>query len=139
MGHIPGWTIAVNHPHRSEARVRQLMEYLRRNVNGLAGMDISLLFAEAHLAGAFENEINFLLLLVVPRHLPAIWLEQDVPKRKVRGLNGARAAYQILCPSACRISAAGDVFQIRDDHEAPFGRAAFTAAARSEKYRARGS
>ena len=52
--------------------------------------------AETHFAGAFEDKIDFFLLLVVPGHLAALGLEHDVADGEVLGLDG-RAPPTTFC------------------------------------------
>ena len=76
------------------------------------------LLAQAHLAFAFDDEVDFFLLLVVPRHLSAVGLERDVAHREVRRLDGARAPDQVLRAAARRIRPARDIAEIGNDHSA---------------------
>ena len=115
MRHIAGRPVAINHRHRRVAGVRQLMKHPWRNIDRLAGFHGALFFSEAHLSGAFGDKVDFLLFLVMPRHLPAARLQRYVAKRKMRALNRTSAAYQVLRLSARRISAPRDLFQIRDN------------------------
>ena len=72
VGHVARRAVAVEHPQRRVADVGQLVKHPRRDVGGLAGRETSALFAQAHLARAFDDEVDFFLLLVVPRHLAAV-------------------------------------------------------------------
>ncbi|MGC4051990.1 MAG: hypothetical protein QM757_21830 [Paludibaculum sp.] len=71
---------------------------------------------QAHLRGAFENEVDLLLLLVVPGDLSAGLIEHDDANREVGGLNRAGAADQILRQAPGRIAAALNHGKIRHDH-----------------------
>jgi hypothetical protein len=115
MRYISGRTVAVNHSHGRISSVRQLMKNARRNKNGLAGFYGALLVSEAHLARAFDDEIDFFLLLVVPGHLAAARFERYVTQRKVLRLDRARAANQILRSPPRRIGAPRDLVQIGND------------------------
>ena len=66
---------------------------------------------------AFHDEVNLLLLLVVPRHLAAVRFQRHLPHGEIRGLDGADAAHQVLRAAARRIRPAGDLREIRDDHD----------------------
>ena len=70
MSHISGRPIAINHAHGGGACVGELMKKLGRNVNRLACLDGSAFGTQAHFAHAFENQVDFFLLLVVPGDLP---------------------------------------------------------------------
>src|ERR1035437_4268301 len=96
VGHIAGGSVAVEHTQRGVADVGQLVEDQVRDVDGLPGGEGHAFFAEAHFAGAFDDEVDFFLLLVVPRHLPPVGLQGDVADGKIRGLDGARAPDQVL-------------------------------------------
>src|SRR5262249_45857967 len=76
----------------------------------------NLLLAQAHLARAIDDEVDLLLLLVVPRHLSAIGLERYIAHGEVGGLNGTGAAHQVLRAPASRIRAPGDLREIGNDH-----------------------
>src|SRR5215472_17978744 len=78
MSDVAGRTVAVDHAQRRGAGVGELMEDAGRDVDGLASANRGALFAEAHFAFALHNEVDLLLLLVVPRHLAAGGLESDV-------------------------------------------------------------
>ena len=98
------------------AGIGELVKHARRNVDRLAGVDRHAFLAEAHFAGALHDEVDLLLLLVVPGHLAAIGLERDVPEGKVGGLDGAGAAHQVLRAAPRRVRAAGNGGKIGDDH-----------------------
>src|SRR4051812_42736787 len=66
MCDIARGSVAVQHAAWSIADIGQLMEHSGRDVDGLAGVHHLSLFAETHLRGAFDDEIDFLLHLVVP-------------------------------------------------------------------------
>ena len=88
----------------------------RWNEDGLAGVHRDALLAEAHFARAFDDEVDLLLLLVVPGHLAAVGLESHVPHRKIGRLDGAHAPDQILRAATRRIRAPGDLCKVSDDH-----------------------
>src|SRR6185312_527887 len=106
MRDISGGPITVNHLQWSAAGVRKLVKHAGRNVDGLPGGDGLTFLAEAHFAGSFENEINFFLLLVMPRHLTAVGIERYVAQREVGGLNRAEPADHVLCQAPRRIATA---------------------------------
>ena len=116
VGHVARRAVAVDHAQRRVAGIGQLMKDLRRDVDGLPGRHVDALFAQAHLARAFDDEVDLLLLLVVPRHLAAVRLERDVAHREIGGLNGARAADQVLRAPARRIRSPGNLRKIGNDH-----------------------
>src|SRR3569833_392144 len=99
VSHIAGRPIAINHAHRSRAGVGELMKDMRWDVDGLARLNGHALFAEAHLAGAFNDEVDLFLVLVVPWHLPAVRRERDVAHGEVGSLDATRSADEIQ--SAC--------------------------------------
>src|SRR5689334_8980854 len=73
MCNISSRSVTINHDHRLGTCVRELMENPGRYVDGLSCSEVGSFGSEAHFAGALDNEINFFLFLVVPRHLSAIW------------------------------------------------------------------
>jgi hypothetical protein len=93
------------------------MKNARRNVNRLSGSDDSALFAQTHFAGAFDDKVNFFLLLIVPGHLSAIRLKGNIAHRKTGGLDRARAADKILRAPAGGIGPARDFGEVCDDHD----------------------
>ena len=93
------------------------MEDLVRDVDGLAGSERHALFAEAHFARAFDDEVDFFLLLVVPRHLAAVGLQGDVADGKVGRLDGAHAPDQVLRAAPRGISASCNLGKIGDGHD----------------------
>src|ERR1017187_1322498 len=117
VGDIAGGSVAVEHAQRGIADIGQLVEDLVRDVDGLPGVERHALFAEAHFAGAFDDEVDFFLLLVVPRHLPAVGLQGDVADGKISGLDGAGAPDQVLGAAPRGISASRDLGKIGDGHD----------------------
>src|ERR1017187_3279834 len=117
VGDIAGGSVAVEHAQRGIADIGQLVEDLVRDVDGLPGVERHALFAEAHFAGAFDDEVDFFLLLVVPRPLPAVGLQGDVADGKISGLDGAGAPDQVLGAAPRGISASRDPGEIGDGHE----------------------
>ena len=118
MRDITRGTVTVDHPHGRVARIRELMKDARRYPHRLTRVDRRSLFTQTHFTRAFHDEVDLLLLLVVPRDLPTIRLESDVTHRKIRRLNRARAPDKVLGTPPRGISASGYLLQIRDDHEA---------------------
>ena len=116
MGHVARRAVAVEHSQGRIADVGELVEDAGRNVNGLSGRDHLPLVAQAHLARAFQNKIHFFLLLIVPRHLSAVRIEQDVADGEMRGLNGRGAAHHILRAASRRITTAFNLAQVGDNH-----------------------
>src|ERR1035437_1831356 len=117
VGHVAGGSVAVEHAQRGIADVGQLVEDLVRDVDGLPGVEVHAFFAEAHFAGAFDDEVDFFLLLVVPRHLPSVGLQGDVADGKIRGLDGARAPDQVLRAAPRGISASCNLSKIGNGHD----------------------
>ena len=74
------------------------------------------LFAEAHFAGAFDDEVDLFLLLVVPGHLAAVGLQRDVADGEVGGLDGADAPDQVLRAAPRGIGASCNLRKIGDGH-----------------------
>jgi len=72
---------------------------------------------QAHLARAFDNKVNLLLLLIVPWHLTAVRIQRHISQAEVLRLYGRCASDDVLCAAFCRISAALYVCEIRYDHE----------------------
>src|SRR5438105_368299 len=89
MCHISGWPVTVDHAHRRGLGIRELMEHAWRDVDSLSSVDHGSLVSEAHLALSLNDEVDLFLVLVVPGHLPAVWIERDVSERKIGGLDGA--------------------------------------------------
>src|ERR1019366_5397325 len=96
VGYVAGRSVAIEHAQRGVADVGQLVELPVRNVDGLSGVQRHALLAEAHFAGAFDDEVDLFLFLVVPGHLPAVGLQGHVADGEVGGLYGARAPHQVL-------------------------------------------
>ena len=92
------------------------MEDAPWNVHSLTGSERHLLIAQAHLALALQNQVDFFLILVVPRHLSAVRFKRDVAQRKGFRLNRTRASHQVLSAPPGRISSSSDLGKIRDDH-----------------------
>src|SRR4051812_37199150 len=72
---VAGRAEAIDHPQRGVADVGELMEDAGWNVDRLSARDGLALLAEAHLARPFDDEIDLLLVLVMPRHLPTARVE----------------------------------------------------------------
>src|ERR1039457_2736915 len=117
VGHVAGRPVAVEHAQRRVADVGQLVKYLMRDVDGLPGVQRHALLAQAHFTGAFDDEVDFFLLLVVPRHLPPVGLQGDVADGKVGGLDGAHAPDQVLRAAPRGISASCNLSKIGDGHD----------------------
>src|ERR1019366_8669901 len=77
VGHVAGRPVAVEHAQRRVADVGQLVKDPVRNVDGLPGMQHRALLAQAHFSGSFDDEVDLFLLLVVPRHLPPVGLQEQ--------------------------------------------------------------
>ncbi len=122
MRHVAGRSVTVDHAARRFANIGQLMEHARRNVDGLSGVQNGALLAQAHLRRSFDEEVDLFLLLVVPGHLPAVRFQRDVAHGKIRRLDRARAAHQVLRAPPRGIHAAGDLREIGNNHEARIAR-----------------
>src|SRR5688500_6426316 len=96
MRNVARRPVAVHHSYRRVADVGELMKYAMRNVDRLSCLQRLPLLTQAHFTSALDEEVNLFLLLVVPGHLPAIWLERDMSHRKTCRLDRARAAHQVL-------------------------------------------
>lgn len=116
MCHIAGRTVAVDHAQRIRSGIRELMKDARGDVDRLAGRQGGPFLAETHLTRPFQNEINLLLLVVVPRNLSAMRVESYMAQSELRSLNRADAAYDILSQPSRRISPAGNIGKICNHH-----------------------
>ena len=96
VGHVARRAVAVEHAQRRVADIGQLMEDLVRDVHRLPGVHDGALLAEAHFARALDDEIDLLLVLIVPGHLAAVGFQGDVAHGKMSGLDGAHAPDQVL-------------------------------------------
>ena len=92
------------------------MKHSRGNVYGLPGWNSLALFAKTHFAGPFQNEVDLLLRLVMPRNLSAVRIECYMAQGKVGGLNGTGASYDVLSEAAGGIAAPGYLRKIGDHH-----------------------
>ena len=92
------------------------MENSGRNVDCLSNMNISSFVPQAHLASTFEDEVDFLLFLVVPGHLPSVGIQSDVSDAEVGGLYRTHPTNEIVSGSACRICSSVYLFQICNNH-----------------------
>src|SRR5579871_173496 len=117
MCDVTGGSIAIDHAQRSGADIGELMKDSRRNVYGLASRERGPFVAQAHFALAFQYEVDFFLLLVVPRDLAAVRFERYVAERKCRRLDGAGASDYILRAAPRGIRSSGDLCKIRDGHQ----------------------
>ena len=79
--------VAIHHVQRLIAGIGELMKLGRWHINHLTSADLRLFVIDAHFASALENHVDFLLLLIVPRHLTAIWFQDHVAHGEVFGLN----------------------------------------------------
>src|ERR1017187_8712520 len=61
VGDIAGGSVAVEHAQRGIADIGQLVEDLVRDVDGLPGVERHPVFAEAHFAGGFDDEVDFFI------------------------------------------------------------------------------
>src|SRR5262245_45616049 len=78
VGDVTGGSVAVEHAQRCVPDVGQLVKDLVRDIDGLARVEGHALLAETHFAGAFDDEVDLLLFLVVPRHLAPVGLQRNV-------------------------------------------------------------
>ena len=98
------------------ADVCQLMKFGGRDEDHLPAMDDLPLLAETHLARAVEDEVDLILLLIVPGHLAASGLQHHVAEAEVLGPNRRGAAYQVAGTPLRREGAAFHFAQIHDLH-----------------------
>jgi len=92
------------------------MENPARDVNHLPARHRLALLAETHLPRPLHDEIDLLLLLIVPRHLPALQIERDIAHAEILRLDGRHAAGEILGAAARRIAAAGNLRKVGNNH-----------------------
>lgn len=116
VGDVAGGPVAVEHAEGGVAEVGELVEDTGRDVNGLAGGEGLAFLTEAHFAGAFEDEVNLLLLLVVPRDLAAARVEGDVAEAEVLALDGGGAPDDVLGAASGGITPAFDLGEVGEDH-----------------------
>ena len=116
MGDITGRAIAIDHAERGLADVGELVEDAGRDVNHLPRGQGLALRAEAHFASAFDDEVNFLLFLIVPRHLAALGLERDIAHAEILRLDGGDTPGEVLRAAARWVAAAFDLSEIGDGH-----------------------
>ena len=116
MGNISRWAVNVDHSHGFISRVGQLVKNFGRNEDGLACSNSSAFFAETHFSFSLDDEVNFFLLLVVPRNLASIRLEGDVAHGKVLCLDRGKTANEILSATTSGIGTALDFVEVCNDH-----------------------
>src|SRR4051812_8272830 len=109
MGHVPRGTVAVDHLQRLIPDIRELVKDAGRNEDRLTSRNRLTFMAETHFAGPLDDEVDLLLLLIVPGHLAALRLERHVAHREILRLDRRRAADQILRVPARGIAAPGDL------------------------------
>src|SRR5687768_12725351 len=78
MRDVPARTVDIHHVQWRVARVGQLMKDRWRQKNGLSRRDLLSLGTDTDFAASFQHHVNFLLLLIVPGHLPAIRFEHHI-------------------------------------------------------------
>src|SRR4051812_48265354 len=106
MGDVSGRSIAVDHAQRRIADVRKLVKYAARDVDGLSGPHHRSFLTEAHFACALDDEVDLLLVLIMPGDLPTVGIECDISHGKVGRLDWSNTADEVLCQSACWVAAA---------------------------------
>ena len=109
VGDVAGRAVAVDHLEGLFADIGELVEDAGGNVDGLPAGDRLALLAEAHFAGAAENIVDFLLLLIVPGDLAAARIEGDVAEGEIGGLDRGDAANQVLSAATGGVAAAGEL------------------------------
>src|SRR5687767_5630325 len=92
------------------------MKHAGRNVDGLAGRDRLALFPEAHLAGSLDDEVDLLLLLVVPWHLAAVGIQRHISHAEVLGLDRRQPADEVLRATPRGVAPPIDFRKIADRH-----------------------
>src|ERR1041385_3240749 len=80
--HVSARAVDIDHVHRLAASVGELMKLRWRHVHTLTRLDRAALLAHANFPFPLDDEINLLLLLIVPRYLAAVRLENRVAHRK---------------------------------------------------------
>ena len=93
------------------------MEHSRWDVSRLPCFDRAAFLAEAHLPLAFDDEVDFFLLLVVPRDLSPVWLERDIAHGEVGRLDRGHSPDKVLRAAPRGIGAALDFSEVGDGHE----------------------
>src|SRR5690349_10820564 len=116
MRDISSRTIAVDHPEGCGSDICELVKDARGNVDSLSSVNRGALVAETHFTASFQDEIDLFLGLIVPGHLPTIWIESDVSEREACSLDGTRATHEILGQPARGIASPGDLCQVCDSH-----------------------
>ena len=112
----PG-AIDINHVHWLVAGIGELVKKCRRHENRLSRPDRTALRTDTDFALALYDEINLLLLLVVPRHLPTARFKDGITHRKTLGRNRlAELADEPAAPASRRKSASGKLGKVRDNH-----------------------
>jgi hypothetical protein len=116
VSYIAGGPITIEHPQRSVANIRKLVENSAGDIHGLAGSQHSPLFPQASFAGPLKYKVDFFLFLVVPGDLSAIGLQRDLSDGKIMSLNGGGSAHQVLSAAPGGESPALDLVQISNNH-----------------------
>ena len=116
MGNISRWAVNVDHSQGFISRVGQLVKNFGRNEDGLARSNSSAFFAETHFSFSLDDEVNFFLLLVVPRNLASFGFEGDVAHGKVFCLDRGKTTNEVLSTSSSGIGTALDFVEVCNDH-----------------------
>jgi hypothetical protein len=122
VGDVAGGAVAIEHAEGPGADVGELVKDAGRDVDGLAGGEGLSFVAEAHFAGALDDEVDFFLFLVVPGNLAAGGVEGDVADAETPGLDGGEATDEVLGAAARRVAAAFDLVEVGNDHACDLAR-----------------
>lgn len=96
VGHFAARGVAVDEPHGRIADVRELVEGMWRHIGHLSAVHLTDFAVDAQLTLALEDEINLLLVVVVPGYLTAHRVEGDVTHTEVGSLDGESTAHNGL-------------------------------------------
>jgi hypothetical protein len=101
--------ITVNETHGSVTDICELVEGERRNIANLSTFNLTDLLVNTQLAFAFENEIHFFLLVIVPGYLSAARVEGYVTHTKVGSFNGQATSNHSLSMTFSRVTTPCDI------------------------------
>ena len=107
--HFAARGVAVDEPHGRIADVRELVEGMRWYIGHLSAVHLTDFAVDAQLTHALEDKIHFLLVVVVPGHLTAHWVEGDVTHAEVGGFDGESTAHNSLGVTLGRVSTSFDI------------------------------
>src|SRR5699024_11920702 len=108
--------VAVNEFERSLSNIRQLVEFIGRNIDRLSSCNFLPFFADTDFSGSFQNQVYLLLRMVVPRHLPTFRIQGYHTQREIVCLNPVGTPRNILCESPGGEAPAFCFIEIRYNH-----------------------